>query len=319
MVGRVRGSNHHTTTSRHVCACRRLATTSMYLQLFALLSVLLALSMAPNAEARLVGGGGRRLTQEMQHGFSPIMATKHEANKREEVSAEFAIKYPLMAAEIRRRRQQKQQRQRQQQQQQQEGTQDGENDASSRNQFQDIIAVVDTAKSRGLQSTTQQLTVTPTNDRTKPLVTLTLRKQTSSSLPSSPVDTMLQNEVSNVKAIKGLNHRGAQTLEVEFLLDRPERQTRTKFHVQMNLVALAMGRTDGLSITAEEAGRTVNGSVTDSRDKLLIISENPDHGIDGDSDGHPKQNGLHLMAVAPQSKPPASLDPPLIDETLLPP
>lgn len=260
--------------------------------------LLLALSMTPIAEARLVGGGVRRLTQEMQHEFSSVMTTeKHEEIKREDVSAEFEVKYPSMAAEIRRRRQQHQN------QQQQQATQDDENV---------------TAKSRGLQSTTQQPTVTPANDHTKPLVTLTLSKPVSSSTPSSPVDTMLQNEVSKVKAIKGLNHRGAQTLEVEFLLDRPERQARTKFHVQMNLVALAMGRTDGLSITAEEAGRTVNGSVA-GRDKLLIISENPDHGVDSGSDGHPKHDGLHLMAVAPPSKPPASLDPLLIDETFLPP
>ena len=160
------------------------------------------------------------------------------------------------------------------------------------------------SQSRGLQSATQHLKVTPTNESTKPLVTLTLAKQPSSS------------EVSNAKAIKGLNRRGAQTLDVEFLLDRPERQTQTKFHVQMNLVALAMGRSDGLVITAEEEGHKVNGSVT-GMDRFVVSEQNSAGGSNGDRD--PKHDGLHLMAVAPPSKPPSSLDPPLLDETILPP
>ena len=198
-----------------------------------------------------------------------------------------------MAGEIRRRRQE-----------QLEAEREFESNASNRSEFPDIVDVVDMAQSRGLQSATQHLKVTPTNESTKPLVTLTLAKQSSSS------------KVSNAKAMKGLNHRGAQTLDVEFLLDRPERQTKTKFHVKMNLVALAMGRSDGLVITAEEEGHKVNGSVTEM-DKFVVSEQNG--AGDGDGDSAAKYDGLHLMAVASPSKPPASLDSPLVDETILPP
>ena len=270
----------------------RLAKTIRCLQLFVLLST--AMSMAPMAEARLIGIGNRQLKQQQAiHNKFSSMAKKHEKNRREEVSAEFEAKYPSMADEIRRRRQE-----------QLEAEREFESNASNRSEFPDIVDVVDMAQSRGLQSATQHLKVTPTNESTKPLVTLTLAKQSSSS------------EISNARAIKGLNHRGAQILDIEFLLDRPERQTQTKFHVQMNLVTLAMGRSDGLVITAEEEGHKVNGSVT-GMDKFVVSEQN--RAGDGDGDGVAKDDGLHLMAVAPATKPPASLDSLLLDETILPP
>lgn len=269
-----------------------------------LLLVLLSLLLS-SAETRLVGKGHQQYINEASNNQI------EGPNGKREVREEFAAKYPAISAEIIRRR-------RQEQRERLHVGQDNESEGRYYLDTQDSDGIVDLSQSRDLQ---QQLTVTSVNDNdstNKPLITLTLSKQPSSL--SQAVDTILQNQVSNLKATKGLNQRGAQTLDVEFLLDRTEaeRQTKTRFQVQINLVALAMGRTDGLSITAqEEGGEVVNGSVT-GVDKL-IVSEYP--GADGGADGgaHHKHDGLHLVAVAPPSKPPAPLTRPLVDETMLPP
>ena len=271
------------------------------LHVLVLLSLLLS-SFGPAAEARLVGNRRRRQTEQAYQDQQYIDNALHPR----EVSDEFAVKYPTIAAEIIRRRQRQKA-----EQQRLHVEQDGENEAGYHLDTQDGVAIV-----RDLQ---QQLTVTSVNDRTnnKPLITLTISKQPSSSSSSSAVDTMLQNQVSNLKATKAQNQRGAQTLDVEFVLDRTDaarqQTSKTRFQVQINLVALAMGRTNGLSITAqEEGGEEVNGKVT-GVDKL-IVSEHP-----GDGDGgHPEHNGLHLMAVAPPNKQPAPLTT-IVDETILPP
>ena len=282
-----------------------------------LLLVLLSLLLS-SAEARLGGKGHRRRHtdpvrehQGQQHINEAPNNQIEGSNGKREVGEEFAAKYPTIAAEIIRRR-------RQEQRERLHVGQDDESEGRYYLDTQDSDGIVDLSQSRDLQ---QQLTVASVNDSdstNKPLITLTLSKQPSSS--SKAVDTILQNQVSNLKATKGLNQRGAQTLDVEFLLDRTEaeRQTKTRFQVQINLVALAMGRTDGLSITAqEEGGEVVNGSVTGVN--KLIVSEHPGAGGGADGGAHHKHDGLHLLAVAPPSKPPASLTPPLVDETILPP
>ena len=276
--------------------------------------LILLLVLVP-AEARLVGDRQRRSQQKQQESkeFDMVDAGATDVIPSG-VSSEFAAKYPSMAAEIRRRRHQSQKEYKATPQTSDELMAMEYSDALDAHLRRgtggaynaSFVGVSPQTTSRNLQSA-QQLTVTQVADRSNPLITLTLDQPSSSS--SSTAAHVLENEVRNIKASKGHNRYGAVTLNVEFVLDRPERQTTTSFQVQMNLVSLAMGRSGGLIITAAEQGPNGAGGDAVQSGDALVISEHRGH-----ADNH-----LHLMAVAPPNKPPASLNPPIVDEAILPP